>query len=751
MIEPRKPSRLPSLRTNTGPAPIRGHSADGGSGASLGAIPSAVTPDNLVKVFWQSRWVMLLSTTLALVMGFIYVQKATPIYSSTSKLYVQQSVVSIPGLERGVVPRYNLYTQAQLLRSTIVLSAALQEQDTSRMRTFAGTDNPVAYLGRHLKVAVGKNDDIISVSLNSPDPIEAAELVNVVVDAYIEDHNKNKQTSSAELLMSFRARLDEARKEQEKQLNALTEFKKENISLAAESDQGAGVMGQQLRLENLYTDARLRTLASAAALERIKVLAEQPAALRQALNAPGAAVGERASLEASLFQKQSDRAELLQTGELTLNHPRVKLIDTQVERIETRLADFDRTFLEAVLAAAERECLEAKQNEKDLAQLLEQEQQKMANLGAQLAEYDRLRKEFQQSEEYCQTLELHLRGMNMSDDFEAQKIRVLEVARPSSRPSEPQRGRVMATALILGVMSGGAFAVLRDLLDQTLRSSDEISATLRLPVLGVVPTMSSRQNVEDRGQKVHLQPDSPEAEAFRTVRTAVFFGVPKEAAKTMLVTSPTAGDGKSTLASNLAIAMAQAGQKTILFDADFRNPTQHVIFASQGDGQGLSGVLAGRIPLARAIELTPAKGLSLLPCGPNLPNPAEILSSRRFAKVLESLANAYDRVVIDAPPVTVVTDAQILGALCGVTVLVLRAGKSTRKASQRAIDALHSTGANLLGAVVNDVRQSGDRYGYYGDYRRSHGPNGNGGRSQSSKPGTSERDSTVGLLSQKSG
>ncbi|UCD49584.1 MAG: CpsD/CapB family tyrosine-protein kinase, partial [Phycisphaerales bacterium] len=204
-------------------------------------------------------------------------------------------------------------------------------------------------------------------------------------------------------------------------------------------------------------------------------------------------------------------------------------------------------------------------------------------------------------------------------------------------------------------------------------------------------------------------------------RTAIFFGTPKERARTILVTSPAQGDGKSTLASNLAIAMAQAGQRTILLDADFRRPVQHTIFEIEPDENGLSAVLAGRQKLAHAIQHTQVAGLEVIPAGLRVPNPAEILNSPRFGILLDRLSGTYDRIIVDAPPVTVVTDAQIIGAICGITVLVLRADKSTKKIGERAIDALHRVGANLIGAVVNDVRRNGDRYGYYGHYGGSEG------------------------------
>ncbi|MBA7506216.1 hypothetical protein ES706_04897 [subsurface metagenome] len=273
----------------------------------------------------------------------------------------------------------------------------------------------------------------------------------------------------------------------------------------------------------------------------------------------------------------------------------------------------------------------------------------------------------------------------------------------------------MAIALVLGLMLGGGLALLRDWMDQRLRSAEEISAILGVPVLGVVPSMSRRQSMVARGQKVYLDSNSRAAEAYRTIRTAVFFGAPKDEAKTILVTSPAAVDGKTTLVSNLAIAMAQAGQKTLILDADFRKPMQHKIFEVDHQDKGLSSVLAGTTILEETIQPTKVKGLELLMCGPDVPNPSEILNSESFAKLLEFFSNKYDRIVIDSPPVMPVTDAQILGAICDITLLILRAEKSTRKISQQARDGLLSVGAHILGAVVNDVPRK-SRYGYYSGY-----------------------------------
>jgi capsular exopolysaccharide synthesis family protein len=195
----------------------------------------------------------------------------------------------------------------------------------------------------------------------------------------------------------------------------------------------------------------------------------------------------------------------------------------------------------------------------------------------------------------------------------------------------------------------------------------------------------------------------------------VFFGAPKDQAKTILVTSPAPADGKTTLASNLAIAMAQAGQKTLIIDGDFRKPMQQNIFNVNHSDVGLSSTLAGITTSSEAIRPTEVEGLELLPCGASVPNPSELLNSDRFAQLLEILSDRYDRIIIDSPPVMPVTDAQILAAICDVTLLVLRAKKSTRKTSKQARDGLSSVGARILGAIVNDVQRK-DRYGYYNSY-----------------------------------
>jgi succinoglycan biosynthesis transport protein ExoP len=256
---------------------------------------------------------------------------------------------------------------------------------------------------------------------------------------------------------------------------------------------------------------------------------------------------------------------------------------------------------------------------------------------------------------------------------------------------------------------------------------------LSLPVLGVVPSIRGGQQVPCVcGQQARTSPDSREAEAFRTIRTALFFRSANGGARTILITSPAPREGKSTVAANLGIVIAQAGQRTLILDADFRRPMQHRIFGVDRKSRGLSLILAGRMAPEEAIVRTDLENLDVLTCGPDVPNPAEMLNSDHFARLVKTLSFEYERIVVDSPPVVAVTDAHILGALCHATILVLRAEFSTRKVAAHAREGLAGVGARVLGVVVNDVSDKGDRYGCYtsyGYFSRGHGDGDNGRRS----------------------
>ncbi|MHC4439712.1 MAG: polysaccharide biosynthesis tyrosine autokinase, partial [Planctomycetota bacterium] len=460
------------------------------------------------------------------------------------------------------------------------------------------------------------------------------------------------------------------------------------------------------------------TIESKSAYESAKALISDPAKLVQFTEAQRAkgvyvsTVSEKSVLISKLDQLQLRLKDRLR--QVTTEHPAVTSLESEIAHIRSQIDHMDTDFAQAQLAVLEQQFDAAKEKEEQIATYYEDQRQLTLNLNEQLAQYTILQSEWEQTKKLCDILSDRIKQVNVTEDVGALNIRILEVARQANNPSEPQKGRYLSIALVIGLMLGCTLALLRDWMDQTLRSTEEVSSVLGVPVLGVIPSMHGERSIVARGRKVHFEPNSRAAEAYRAIRTSVFFGVPEGKAKTILITSAESLEGKTTLASNLAITMAQAGQKTLLLDADFRNPMQYQVFEMNGS-DGLVSLLSGTTTLERAIQASGIEGLELLPCKTQLINSAEIINSKSFSKLIKDLSGRYDRVIIDSPPVLPVTDAQILAAISDVTLLVLRADKSTRKSSRLARDGLLSVGAYLLGVVVNNASKKG-RYGYHSEY-----------------------------------
>jgi capsular exopolysaccharide synthesis family protein len=223
--------------------------------------------------------------------------------------------------------------------------------------------------------------------------------------------------------------------------------------------------------------------------------------------------------------------------------------------------------------------------------------------------------------------------------------------------------------------------------------------------------------VDGRGNKYlisHLQRRSGASEAFRTVRTGIFFSAPEKELKRILVTSSIPGEGKTMLATNTAITMAQSGYKTLLVDADMRHPELHKslqVIASRG----LSNVLVGDAEPQEVISPTQIENLDLLPCGPIPPNPAELLGSQMLKTFLGKVEQKYDKIVFDSPPVISVTDPLVLATFVDGVLMVIQAGKCAKPLVLRSKEQLEAVKARIVGAVLNDVTSEVGRY-YYRDY-----------------------------------
>lgn len=714
--------------------------------------PARYTSRTFAMTLHRRKWGILVITILFIAAAIVYISRAIPTYTSTARLYIEQTGPKIITDYEGVMTQSKnyLYTQGELIKSTPIITEVVQREDIRKLNTFKNQpesfiekikdsiglselsvemgeiDNLVVYLKKIIDVKIGIKDDIIAVSCTSPYREEAAQIVNAIVEAYVNYQTSQKKSTVSEVLRILQKDKVERDKELAKNFDELLDFTRKYGVVSLEKSGANALFARLNDISNSLTEAQLETINAKAEFEAVQKLVNEPIKIKQyALAQPGTGATVFANdREKELYTELKELKSELESALLqcSQDHPTVIALKARTEDVEKELTELVDDFAKAYVDVLNIKYESAKQKESELTASYEQERQAAQALNVKATEYTIIESKLEQSKRFCEILDNRIKELNVSEDAGALNVSILEGARPAELATSPRKARIVAISLILGIIFGIGFAVTREWMDWRLRGAEEISAILAVPVLGIVPSMSAKgkkgkKEAANHGQKVQLEPKSSVAEAYRTIRTAVFFGVPKGQARTILVTSPSPSDGKTTMVSNLAISMAQAGQKTLIIDADFRKPMQHNVFGFKNEVEkGLSSVLTGQISLDDAVRECPTEGLYLLTSGPEAPNPSELLNSEAFENLLKELTHRYDRIIIDSPPVTPVADSQILAAICDITILVVRAEKSTRKASQQAKDVLAGVGAHVLGAVVNDVSPKHSRYGYYSHY-----------------------------------
>jgi capsular exopolysaccharide synthesis family protein len=312
----------------------------------------------------------------------------------------------------------------------------------------------------------------------------------------------------------------------------------------------------------------------------------------------------------------------------------------------------------------------------------------------------------------------------LTENLPRNNIQVVDPAQPPAVPIKPKKGMNLLLAVIIGLTMGAGLAFFFEYLDNTIKSPEDIERLIAAPLLGIVPSAGrAKKPVSPIETILFDEPRSSQAEAYRTIRTGVLLSSVERPPKVLLVTSPGPVEGKTTTAANLAISMAQAGNSTLLIDADLRKPRIHRLFApehspadSNDNSKGLGPVLVGTVPLEAAIRQTRIPLLNVLTSGPVPPNPAELLGSQKMRDLIGGLARTFDRIIIDSPPLVPVTDATLLATLCDGVVLVVKESQTTRQLAITARTRLAEAKARVLGVVLNDVDLSKDGNHYYPNY-----------------------------------
>ena len=399
--------------------------------------------------------------------------------------------------------------------------------------------------------------------------------------------------------------------------------------------------------------------------------------------------------------------------------PEMVALRTQMGEVEQQI----RARIELIRDAIRQEYEAAKAQEVALQARLDEVKAEVLDLRGRSVEYNMLMREVDTARTMYDGLLQQFRELTVAGDAETNNVSIIDRALMPGVPDAPSLQRNLLFALLFGLVGAAGVIAIREILDDTFKSVEDIEEGLGLSVLGIAPKLSADK--EDRAAFDQVQQDamSPMAEAYRSLRTALQFSTEDGAPKTLLVTSSRPSEGKSTASACLALKFSQLGLKVLLIDADLRNASMHKVFGVSNTA-GLSNFLAGATQASDLVKKCSVEGVTLMTSGPLPPNPAELLAGPRFANLLSLAAENFDLVIIDGPPIMGLADAPIISRVALGTLLVVEAGGPRRAVVRDALKRLDFARARMVGVLLNKFDAAKTGYGYAYNYQYDYGGSG---------------------------
>ncbi len=428
-------------------------------------------------------------------------------------------------------------------------------------------------------------------------------------------------------------------------------------------------------------------------------------------------------LLSELNQIEAERTAQLELR--TVAHPDVVAMTGQINQLETQLYD---------LATNHRQVLRSEVMTSD--ERLTEFNTSLERIPQNEIQLERLSRQIRMLEQIFTTLQNRLQEARVAQAVEPGDVRIVDQAITPANPIRPQKARAVALAIIFGLLISLGAAAARDFLDETVHSREDLVKIVKLPVLGMIPRMKgngngawkllTRNGADPDRLVTRSDIDSPVSEAYRAFRTNITFLSIDDPPQVIVITSPGPAEGKSTCVTNLAITLAQQDTSTLVVDCDLRRGVVHKVFESAKKDPGLTNLLLGEVSFSesvRSVEIMKDKFLDYLPTGTLPPNPSELLGSQQMLALIQRLRERYKIILLDSPPLNLVTDAAVLGTVVDSVILIARAGVTDRGALRYATEQLVAVNAPLSGVVLNDVdfegrgRYYGSGYGYRYDSR----------------------------------
>jgi capsular exopolysaccharide synthesis family protein len=694
------------------------------------------------------KHVLLVSLCAAALLGGLYYATATRFYAARASLLVMYTgfETTAPAVGGdGLAHQNTTPTFESLVTAAKVIEGALPYLQPEYCVDLAGApqENWAAIIQRGLKAQAVKNTSIITISYRSRAPDAAVNILAAVVQAYMEFLDKTNKGTAAELIRVLTKEKADllvklAQKEQE-----LLEVRAQIGDLGIRAEDGKIVppsVQQVLAFNESLIQAQRRRIELEATLAAIQAAMRTGQDLQQYLTGLADGIGKEllfrglgldaqdtatlTALERGLLE---DRTALRALQEnLGPAHPEVlakidkirlgeQYLQEYQDRARQRLAEVQTVQLGPMLVQmVEQKLGEARELERALRVRFEQARDEAVQHNGQFARLEIIQHDLNWLRGLHDALSSRIANMDLKHEGAEVRTSLLEEPKANDSPVSPNLRTVLVLVLVGGVGAGLLLVCVLDVLDDRFRSLDELQRQLGAPVLTIIRHLDESDAAGLEAIHMQASPDSPQGEAFRTLRTAL--ALSDRETRRLVISSAEAGDGKTTVLVNLAVCCAQAGKRTLLIDADLRRPGLTNLLGMRSM-DGLSRLLRGEAEIARAaaecVRRTPLEGLDVLASGARMPNPTEVLSSPRFAELLAWAETVYDQVLVDCPPTLITSDVAILGRLVDGALLVVQPEKNRRRQVLRAVEMLAAMKVPLAGIIINRVVANSDR-GYYG-------------------------------------
>ena len=663
-----------------------------------------------LHILWERRGLLLLTAATVISLTLLWLWRQTPTYQATAQILVESETMKVLNIQDVVSTDTRdlqyVNTQVQLLRSHALLRDAAETMKLATDPQFVDTLIPgtdlALVLERDLTVSAERNSRLIKISASHRLPELAAKLANGVAAEYIRGNLNRRLATSLEAATWLRQQAEEIKPKLTKSEAAMQEYREANHAVSLEERQNI-VVDKLKALSATLTQAHTDRLAAEAEWNTVQTALANG---HKAIEIPMIAANDQVKLlQGQLNEKQIAVAS--QRERYKAEYPAMVTAQAELRELTEKLVTAGTTAVEA----AQGKYQLAKSKEESLAKALQEQEQQALHLDRILTGYSSLKRETEADRQLYDSIITRMKETSVAGKLETSNTRLVDPATPPKFPSRPRKLLGLALGTILGLMSGIALCFLTEHLNEKIKSYEDLES-LGAAVLGVVP----RVQIGLTNSGVCLtqsEPQSLAAEHFRDLRASLVLSSQSKQAKILLVTSTIPGEGKTFVTTNLSAVFAQSGERTLIVDADLRNPNQHRSINVIVD-RGLSAYLGSNIAFETIVQSTNVPNLDIIPAGQVPDNPHELLSSPRMQEFFTVVRQRYDRILVDTPPVSAVSDALILLPQIDGVLFVVQFGTVTRDFIVRTLQKLHNCNANLLGAVLNNVELK--RYRYYYPY-----------------------------------